>query len=262
MKHISWIRLGIGLLATSLLSGCASMRQEPTAQIYDPYEQTNRKILAVNTAVLGPVARVVHAVTPGPLRDRLVSFDNNLKEPRIFANDLLQFRPDAALKTASRFVINSTFGVGGLFDPAGNFGIAQQSGDFGETLFVWGVQDGPYVVLPVIGPSTTRDAVGLAVDSVADPVNWSLSTAFGDPATYGLAGLDLVSGIGQLKEAEESSIDFYSFLRSSYYQTRRAQLREAIGLSAQVQSPADSPASAVPVPVRKPTKKRRHPPNP
>jgi phospholipid-binding lipoprotein MlaA len=259
MKNISWTRLGIGLLAASLLSGCASMRQEPTAQIYDPYEPTNRKILSVNQAVLGPVARVVHAVTPGPLRDRLVSFDNNLKEPRIFGNDLLQFRPEAALKTATRFVINSTFGVGGLFDPAGGFGIPQQSGDFGETLFVWGVQDGPYLVLPLYGPSTTRDAVGLAVDSLADPVNWSLSAAFGDPATYGLAGLDLVSQIGQLKEAEDSSIDFYSFLRSSYYQTRRAQLREAIGLSAQVQSPAESPA-AQPAPAPKRLKKRR-PPN-
>ncbi len=253
MQHWKWIARGTALVATALLAGCASMRQPPSAQIYDPNEQFNRKVLALNQAVLGPPARILHTIAPGPIRDRLISFDNNLKEPRILGNDLLQGRIDAAFKTAGRFVINSSIGIGGLADVATQAGIPQQTGDFGQTLFVWGVPDGPYMVLPFFGPSTTRDAVGLAVDTIADPVTWGLTAEFGDRAGFAVSGLDFVTQVGQLKQAEESSIDFYSFLRSSYYQTRRAQLREAIGLPPEVQSPVEaSPAAVAAKPVRKP----------
>jgi phospholipid-binding lipoprotein MlaA len=239
-------------MAAALLCACANTRQEPLAQINDPYEKTNRDVLRSNQAALGPVAQAVHTI-PAPIRDRLSDFDANLKEPRILANNLLQLRFEAAGKTLTRFVVNSTLGVGGLYDVAGHNGLTQQSGDFGQTLYVWGFSDGPYLVLPILGPSTGRDAVGLGVDIVADPVSWALSTQFGHAVNLGVAGIDFTAQIDQLKLAEEGSVDFYSFLRSSYYQNRRAQLREAVGLPPMVESPADdeavsaTPASQLPV---------------
>ena len=120
----------------------------------------------------------------------------------------------------------------------------KQTGDFGQTLFVWGVDDGPYLVSPFFGPGTARDTVGPIADDVGDPASWALGTS--SSAMPGAAGLDFVTQVDQLKhQAEDSSIDFYSFLRSAYYQTWRAQLCEAAGLPANVESPADiGPAAA------------------
>ena len=189
--------------------------------------------------MFGPISRGYHTVAPAPIRQGISNVGANLTEPRIFANDLLQLRFDAGAKTAARFVVNSTFGVGGLFDVASQGNIPKQSGDFGQTLFVWGVEDGVYVVSPFFGPTNSRDSVGLVVDEVGDPASWALGAAFGNPAVIGLAAMDFATQIDQLKQAEDSSIDFYSFLRSAYYQNRRAQLREAAGLPARVESPAD-----------------------
>jgi phospholipid-binding lipoprotein MlaA len=213
--------------------------------ISDPNEAANRDVLATNQRVLGPVSEAVKVAIPGPMHDRLHDLNSNLKEPRIFLNDVLQLRLDAAARTAGRFVVNSTFGIGGLFDVAGREGIAQQSGDFGQTLFVWGVAEGPYVVLPYMGPATTRDAVGSIVDMVGNPLGWLVGTQIAVSTTQmavsaGTTGLDAVDRLGQLKQAEDASIDFYSFIRSGYYQTRRAELREAIGLPSAVESPATS----------------------
>jgi phospholipid-binding lipoprotein MlaA len=233
------IALGAALLGAVFLAGCATARREPSTQINDPYEASNRKALAFNQSVFGPISRGYHAAAPQPIRQGIGNVSANLNEPRIFANDLLQLRLDAGSKTVARFLVNSTFGVGGLFDVATTGNIPKQSGDFGQTLFVWGVDDGPYLVSPFFGPATARDTVGLVVDEVGDPASWALSATFGNPAAFGLAGLDFVTQIDQLKQAEDSSIDFYSFLRSSYYQSRRAQLREAVGLPSNVESPAD-----------------------
>ena len=238
-SHAKRTALGLAALSSILLTGCASAQREPLAQINDPYEAANRQSLAVSQAVFGPISRGYHAVTPPIIRQGIGNVGSNLNEPRIFANDLLQLRFGALATTAGRFVVNSTFGVGGLFDVASLSGLTKQTGDFGQTLFVWGVGDGPYLVSPFFGPSTARDAVGLVVDEAGDPASWALSLAFGYRATLGLAGLDFVTQVDQLKQAENSSIEFYSFLRSSYYQTRRAQLREAIGLPANVESPAE-----------------------
>jgi phospholipid-binding lipoprotein MlaA len=213
--------------------------------INDPVEVRNREVMAANQRVLGPLSEAVRTAIPGPMHDRLHDFNSNLKEPRIFLNDVLQLRPDAAARTLGRFVLNSTFGIGGLFDVAAREGIAQQSGDFGQTLFVWGVAEGPYVVLPYMGPATTRDAVGSVVDIVANPVGWLVATQVTVSTTQfavsaGTTSVDAVDRLGQLKQAEDASIDFYSFIRSGYYQTRRAELREAIGLPSAVESPATS----------------------
>ncbi len=228
-------------LAPLALGACASMR-DVSMPIVDPEEASNRQVLAINQAVLHPIAQVVKAVTPGPIHDRLIDLDSNLQEPRIFVNDVLQGRPEAAFHTLVRFIANSTIGIGGLFDFAAMNGLPQETGDFGETLFVWGGDAGIYTVTPFFGPSTSRDVVGLAVDTAADPISLFLGLKFGTLVGLAPGVVDGVARISQLKEAEDASIDFYTFLRSSYYQTRRAQLRQAIGLPAEV----DSPATALP----------------
>lgn len=254
VSHAKRMVLSLALLSSMLLAGCAGAQREPMAQINDPNESANRQLLAVNQAVFGPISAGYHAVTPSIVRQGIGNVSANLSEPRIFANDLLQLRFGALATTAGRFVVNSTFGVGGLFDVATQSGLAKQTGDFGQTLFVWGVDDGPYLVSPFLGPSTVRDSVGFVVDEAGDPASWALSLAFGYRATVGLAAMDFVTQVDQLKQAENSSIDFYSFLRSSYYQTRRAQLREAIGLPANVESPAEVGA----VTQARPTPKAPH----
>ena len=242
----------IALTLAALLGGCAGAPRDASLPTYDPNESFNRKIFGFNQAILNPPATVVKAV-PNPVLDRLRDVDSNLKEPRIFANDILQGRVNAAGITFARFVFNSTFGLGGLFDVAGSGGLPKQTGDFGQTLFVWGVPAGTYTVTPYFGPGTQRDAVGGTVDIVADPVGWTLGL-IGWKASLSTAALSGVVRLSNLKVAEQSSIDFYSFVRSDYYQIRRADLREALGMPALTESPATaspvSPATASPAKVK------------
>jgi phospholipid-binding lipoprotein MlaA len=250
-----WSKWATAWLSALLVSACAGAPRDASLPISDPIEQANRQVLAANQKILGPVSEGVRAAIPGPVHDRLHDLNSNLKEPRILVNNVLQLRFDAAARTATRFVVNSTIGIGGLFDVAGSNGIAQQSGDFGQTLFVWGVSEGPYVVQPYLGPATMRDAVGSVVDMVANPVGWLVGTQIALATTQvavtaGTTSLDATDRLGQLKTAEDASIDFYSFIRSGYYQVRRAELREALGLPSVVESPAtsdiddDAPADA------------------
>ena len=244
-RAVPWfIRLAASTLA-ALLTACAGVPRDVSLPIDDPNEAFNRKVFAFNQAVLHPPATVVKAL-PAPVFDRLRDVDGNLKEPRIFANDVLQGRMNAAGITFARFLFNSTFGLGGLFDVATPGGLPKQTGDFGQTMFVWGVPAGTYTVSPYFGPATQRDAVGGIVELVGDPVGWSLAI-FGWKASIAAGALSATVRLGQLKEAEESSIDFYSFVRSDYYQIRRADLREALGLPPVTESPAtSSPATASP----------------
>ena len=236
-----WLLRSIVWLLPVIVGACAGMPRDASLPVDDPYEQTNRSILASNQAVLHVAAKVVRAVTPGPVHDRLHDLNSNLQEPRIFANDILQLRFAAAMHTAVRFATNSSIGIGGLVDIASHAGLRQESGDFGQTLFVWGVAAGPYVVVPYLGPSTLRNAVGNVVDMVGDPLGWALSARYGLAPTIATTTLDATVRLDELKEAEDASIDFYAFIRSSYYQTRRAQLRESIGLPSVVDSPATAP---------------------
>src|SRR5262245_45225216 len=249
-----WSKWATAWVLALLVSACAGAPRDAALPISDPNEKANREVLAANQRILGPISEGVRAAVPGPVHDRLHDLNANLKEPRILVNNVLQLRFDAAARTTSRFVLNSTLGIGGLVDVAGRNGIAQQSGDFGQTLFVWGVSEGPYVVQPYLGPATLRDAVGSVVDMVANPVGWLVGmqvalTTTQVAVTAGTTSVDAVDRLGQLKTAEDASIDFYSFVRSSYYQMRRAERREAVGLPSVIESPAtsdidDDPADA------------------
>ena len=244
MRHARlWSKWAIVWVTALLVSACASVPRDASLPISDPNENANRQVLATNQQILGPVSEGVRGAVPGPVHERLHDLNANLKEPRILVNNLLQLRLDAAARTTTRFVVNSTVGLAGLVDVAGRDGIAQQSGDFGQTLFVWGVSEGPYVVAPYLGPSTTRDAVGSVVDIAANPLGWLIGTQIALATTQvavsaGTTTVDAVDRLGQLKTAEDASIDFYSFVRSSYYQMRRSELREAVGLPSVVESPA------------------------
>jgi len=240
-----WSKWAAAWVSALLVSACASMPRDASLPVSDPNETTNRQVLAANQQILGPLSEGVRAAVPGPVHERLHDLNSNLKEPRILVNNLLQLRFDAAARTTTRFVVNTTLGIGGLFDVAGSQGIAQQSGDFGQTLFVWGVSAGPYVVWPYLGPSTLRDATGSVVDMAANPLGWLIGTQVALATTQvavtaGTTSLDAVDRLGQLKTAEDNSLDFYSFVRSSYYQMRRGELREAVGLPNVVESPATS----------------------
>ena len=240
-----WSKWTIAWATALLVSACAGAPRDASLPISDPNETANRQVLAANQQILGPLSEGVRTAVPGPAQERLHDLNSNLKEPRILVNNLLQLRFDAAARTTTRFALNTTVGIGGLFDVAGRQGIAQQSGDFGQTLFVWGVSEGPYVVWPYLGPATQRDAVGSVVDMVANPLGWLIGTQVALAATQvavtaGATTVDAVDRLGQLKTAEDNSLDFYSFVRSSYYQMRRAELREAVGLPSVVESPATS----------------------
>lgn len=212
------------------VAGCAST-PDPTGQ-NDPYEAQNRQVFALNEkldrSVALPVATFyVHAV-PHPLRDGIHNFLTNLDVPVTFANDVLQGEAKRAVDSAGRFVINSSVGVGGLIDVAGKVGVPEHDADFGETLAVWGVGEGPYLVLPFFGPSNPRDAVGLAVDStVADPwfwVSWRSSFYY----KLGDQILEVVDkraqNINTIKELERTSVDLYATERSLYRQHREAEI--------------------------------------
>jgi len=227
------------------LAGCATTSAE-RASPDDPFEPLNRSVLDINTAldsaVIRPVAEFYRDVVPPFVRDRIRSVIDNLVEPRIFANDLLQGRINAAGITFARFVLNSTFGLAGMFDVAKEHDLPQQSGDFGETLYAWGFDEGPYLVLLFFGPSNLRDTVGLGVDLFTTPPGVFLSGNAGfwiGFATGTVNGMDLRSrNIETLDQIVASSLDYYSHLKSIAQQHRRAQLRD-------VREPAQEPGELV-----------------
>lgn len=228
----------VSLVSALALSACATVPDsagcaDPNR---DPFEPVNRKIfafdLALDRAVIKPVAEAYRSVLPLFVRDRIHDVIDNLKQPLVFINDVLQGRGTAAAITAKRFAVNSTIGIGGLTDRATDLGLPRQSGDFGQTLFAWGFGAGPYLVLPLFGPSNVRDALGTGVDAFITPLGnigssdvrreLVLSTGVTD-------GIDLRSrNIESLDELERSSLDFYAYLRSVTRQQRQSVLREAI----------------------------------
>ncbi|MBL4929143.1 VacJ family lipoprotein [Tabrizicola sp. KVB23] len=215
------------LLAVTALTACGPA---PVAQgINDPYEQTNRNIhqinLAVDRNVVRPVSRLFGDGDGFVLR-RAKNFAGNLSVPGTVVNNLLQLRIADAGQNTLRFAVNSTFGLAGLFDPAGTLGVAPKPTDFGETLHVWGVGEGPYMEVPLVGPSTARDTLGTAVDLVINPTNLlpepevyvgvaaKLASRLGDRARYS----------GTVDSILYDSADSYAQTRLLYLQNRRFEL--------------------------------------
>lgn len=189
----------------------------------DPWEGFNRNMYAVHESVdrgvLEPIARGYRAVTPAPVRRGVVNFLRNLRGPVIFANDLLQGEFNRAGVTAARFGVNTTVGFAGILDPATSMGIERHDEDFGQTLAVWGVDSGPYLFVPLFGPTTVRDGAGRIIDIAFDPLTW----AHGDEIDSWRAARTVTAGVAareQVLDAVDAvrrdSFDPYVTVRTSY----------------------------------------------
>jgi phospholipid-binding lipoprotein MlaA len=221
-----------------LVAACASVPQDPIdreihATKNDPFEPTNRYIFDVNLALMdmaiNPIATMYREGVPEPYRDGVRNFLDNLQMPVTILNSALQGDWNNTAEASMSFFINTTAGLGGIFDIPGSFDDAPRKADFGETLAVWGVGEGPYVMLPLVGPSSARDTVGLGVDILTDPLTYLLSPVW----SYARAGGQTVQATSdtqsQVSELRRSSVDFYASVRSLYRQNREAEIREAQG---------------------------------
>jgi len=230
-----------------LLAACGPA---PVAQgINDPNEALNRKVHSLNVgvdrAVLRPVALAVTGDdgTTGPIGKGIGNFADNLNEPGRFVNSLLQLRIGDAAQTTLRFAFNSTFGVAGIFDPATLLGVEEKDTDFGETLHVWGAGEGRYVELPLAGPSTERDTVGMVVDYALNPVRILVP----EDRAWIATGARLASRIGDRGRYSDTvdsilyeSADGYAQARLLYLENRRFELGQTGG-EAPFEDPYEDP---------------------
>jgi phospholipid-binding lipoprotein MlaA len=226
-----------GVLAVWLLAACA---QQPAPQGFaDPNEANNREVhafnLAVDRAIVRPLSRTMGEGPPGPVRKGVTNFAENLDVPGDVVNNLLQGRPANAVENTFRFVINTTVGLGGLFDPASALGIEGKQTDFGETMHVWGAPEGEYAVVPFVGPSTSRDLAGTLVDIAMNPTRLVLTSPASEVAT--VAGF--ASRLGDRARYSDTvdsvlydSADGYAQARLLYLQNRRYELGQTSGAAA------------------------------
>ena len=243
------MRLSVRPLATALaalclaLGGCAMPppADDPDAvaeykETNDPLEPTNRVFYAVNdaldTVILRPIALGYRAVLPSPVRTGVHNVLNNLGTPVTLANDLMQGNSRRAGDTMSRFLLNTTLGIGGLIDVAAERGIPDHPADFGMTLAVWGVGDGVFLFLPVLGPSNPRDAVGFGMDSfVLDPWGWVGQGNTVRNLRYGRTALSAVDAramvLDDFDKVKAQALDPYATIRSLARQYRTKQIDDA-----------------------------------
>jgi phospholipid-binding lipoprotein MlaA len=243
-------RPALALALVAGLSACATRPdpRDPEAvaefrATNDPLEPMNRGLFfvhdGIDTLVLRPVGEAYRIFLPPQARTAIRNVLANLRSPVIFVNDVLQGDSQRAATTVGRFIVNTTVGIGGVFDRATDFGLLGHTEDFGQTLAVWGVPEGPYLFIPVLGPSNPRDAVGTAVDVAANPLTWVTG---GDTleainiTRTGLTVADTREGlIEPLDALRAGSIDYYAALRSAYRQRRVVEIRN--------RQPAASPAA-------------------
>jgi len=217
----------------------------------DPWEGFNRGSfkfgMGLDRAILSPVAHGYMAVTPRVVRNRVSSAVYNLGEPNTVMNLVLQGKPKGAARSTTRFIVNSTVGVLGLFDVAAKMHLPRRDSDFGQTFGKWGAKAGPYVYVPLMGPLNVRDGVGRALDIFTDPVSFyvgGLSTDFGKART-GVTIVDLRAQTDPAFQALKDAADPYVTTRSAYTQYREAFVREATG-DAEVLPDFDSPPPEAP----------------
>jgi phospholipid-binding lipoprotein MlaA len=213
-------------------AGCTASHDPEAIAQNDPYESTNRTIFDINMkvdkAVAKPIAKGYNYVVPQFARTGVHNFLTNLDKPVTFGNDLLQGEGNRACETMGRFTVNTTLGLGGLVDVATMIGIPDHSEDFGQTLGVYGVGEGPYLVMPFMGPNPPRDLAGDVVDIFMDPTTYI--KFHGSDTWYavrsGVSILDLrARNIDTLDQIERTSIDMYATTRSLYRQYRNSEIR-------------------------------------
>ncbi len=229
------VRRGLLVAAAGgLLGGCAADKPN---QVFDPFETVNRHVFAFNdavdTAIARPIALVYRDLAPRPAKMVVSNFLSNLTLPLTMIHDLLQGKPDRAQVAFGRFFMNTILGVGGLFDVATPHGLKFHQEDMGQTLAVHGSGAGPYLVLPLLGPSSARDGIGDLIDWVIDPVNvvTRIPKNGGDAFRYGRTGASILVRREELLEpldALHQSLDYYAAVRSAYAQKRRIDIADGM----------------------------------
>jgi len=230
--------IAVALAVVIGLSGCATPpKDDPEAMeafiaTADPYEPLNRGVfefnLALDKAILRPIAYVYKEAVPGTIRNYVRNFMDNLRTPVILANDLLQGEFSRAGGTLIRFVMNSSFGVGGIVDFAGAVGVNGHNEDFGQTMAVWGVGAGPYLMLPFLGPSSPRQAVGSLVGFLFDPFTYYGETEWGI-GRFAMRAVDnRAVRYDTIDELERTSLDFYAAVRSLHRQLRADEIHNGV----------------------------------
>lgn len=224
MRNNSIVPGGLrAVLLFCVLSGCASTGDY--ADTRDPFEGLNRSIYAFNEklddVLIAPLARGYKKVTPAPVDKGVTNFFNNLFDVTSAVNNLLQFKLQRAANDVGRLMVNTTLGIGGLFDVASNMNMQRYGEDFGQTLGVWGVGPGPYIVLPILGPSSGRGVVGKVGDWFTNPVTYIESERW----RYGLIALEKLDTradlLGASRVVEEAALDPYEFTKDVYFQKRQ-----------------------------------------
>lgn len=233
------------LAAASLLSACASLPQgerDPR----DRFERANRAVYRFNDSldrhIARPLAQGYVKTVPHPVRTGVSNFFNNLTYPTVIVNDLLQAKLKSFASDTVRLVVNTTIGIGGLFDPASQVGLATGDEDFGQTLGRWGVPPGPYMVLPIFGPSTVRDTVGFVGDQFTDPKTYVNDIYL----SLGLNGLSLLDRRAELLATDDvlsRAYDPYVFVRNAYLQRREYQVKDGTPSTDDVEIPIEDDAA-------------------
>lgn len=225
IKILMWV-------SVALVAGCATTQQTERVAKIDPFESINRAVFTFNENadeyVIKPAAEAYQFVLPEFVRTGVTNFFSNIGDIFVAGNNLLQGKPGNAANDIGRFLVNSTIGILGLFDVATDAGLEKNKEDFGQTLGVWGVPSGPYVVLPLFGPSSVRDTAGLAVDLKTDFI--LNSNQLNHDQKVGSTVLRVVNQRANLLNAsqllEDAAFDKYSFLRDSYLQRRHNQVHD------------------------------------
>lgn len=221
-----WRTLALAAFAVSL-TGCATLGEK------DPYEKYNRQMFAFNDAIdthaLKPTATAYKKVVPGFMQTGVNNFFYNLSDVWSSANNLMQGKGERGLSDLTRVVINSTFGLAGLIDIASDAGLPRHSEDFGQTLGYWGVPSGPYLMLPLLGPSTLRDTAGLPLDIAADPWGYGVSSRVRNAGVV-LRVVDQRAAVLDASNLmEAAALDRYEFIRDGFLQQRKSKVFDGEG---------------------------------
>ena len=227
----------LALVAALAGAGCASTQSDPR----DPLESVNRAVYVFNEQademVLRPAARLYRNVTSSGLRDGVRNFFSNLDDLYIGANNLLQGKVEQAVSDLMRIAVNTTLGFFGVIDWASDMGLEKHNEDFGQTLGSWGVGEGVYLVLPLLGPSTLRDTAALPVDWAGDPIYGHAPVDERNAMSATRVVARRADLLGASRTLEEAALDRYVFLREAYLQQRRSQIHD--GRPPRERPPAD-----------------------
>jgi phospholipid-binding lipoprotein MlaA len=221
----------VALFAVACLSlfGCASLPPGENRDSRDPWERLNRTTFKVNTsldhAIARPVARGYEKVTPKVVRTGVSNFFDNLFYPVVMVNDLLQLKFKPFGQDIGRFLLNTTVGIGGLFDPATRAGLPKSDEDLGQTFGYWGIKPGPYLVIPILGPSDVRDGIGRVGDGFLSPLSY-VNNNYIRYGLYGVSVIDIRYRLLPQDKLLDEAYDPYSFLKNAYLQRREYQVTD------------------------------------